>query len=269
MDRLPVSAFRRQKSELRDVALNVELSCLLLNARSVCNKLNELLLVIDESKSKIILISETWLHEEFTDSMLSMKGRFNVYRKDRIGKRGGGVCALVCCDLDSAVVCIPDRYAILDVVAFDLSFPSCTYRIITGYRPPEYDKIADKYAQEFCECIKLLTATKHTCILAGDLNLPLMQWENYVCPGDKVNAVFAETFQMLGFSQFVLTPTRGDRILDVILILLCLTVICCLRLEVVTMTLFFLNYYNPCVLWRSVNMRQLFIMTLVRLTTLE
>ena len=58
--------------------------CLLLNVRSNRNK-------IDESQAQaLIALTETWLDVNFEDKELGLEG-YNIFRKDRQGKRGGGV----------------------------------------------------------------------------------------------------------------------------------------------------------------------------------
>ena len=65
-------------------------SFLLLNAWSLL-KLDELTALLSTYPVDLIAITEAWLHEEIDDSLLLVNG-FNIFRKDRIGRRGGGVC---------------------------------------------------------------------------------------------------------------------------------------------------------------------------------
>ena len=58
-----------------------------LNARSIINKKNELNIMVDDIKPHIIGITESWAK---TDSELGLEG-YVMFRKDRIGRRGGGV----------------------------------------------------------------------------------------------------------------------------------------------------------------------------------
>lgn len=193
------------------------LNCLLINARSICNKLDLLPATIDECNAKIILLTETWLTSDYPDSFFSFQDRYKVYRKDRDSRIGGGVCALVSCDLPSVSVCIPRDYDKVEVVAFDLLLNSVKFRIIVGYRPPTSEYSTELYAEQFCQCLHVLTSVPYTSIVTGDFNLPFMQWENYNCPNDKINLFFAELFQTAGFIQFVKKPTRLCNILDVVL----------------------------------------------------
>ena len=61
-----------------------------LNARSIINKKNELDIMVDEIKPHIIGITESWANNDITDAELGLEG-YVMFRKDRMGRRGGGV----------------------------------------------------------------------------------------------------------------------------------------------------------------------------------
>jgi len=42
-----------------------------------------------------VFITESWLNADITDALIDPRVLYSVIRKDRIGTRGGGVCALV------------------------------------------------------------------------------------------------------------------------------------------------------------------------------
>ena len=67
-----------------------EIKCVCLNARSIINKKNELNIMVDEIKPHIIGITESWANNDITDAELGLEG-YVMFRKDRIGRRGGGV----------------------------------------------------------------------------------------------------------------------------------------------------------------------------------
>ena len=73
------------------------LSSLLINARSLKNKIADLhyLLYGENNNYDIISFCETWLNNTVSDSMLDPHNRFNVFRCDRVGKGGGGVCVFI------------------------------------------------------------------------------------------------------------------------------------------------------------------------------
>ena len=67
------------------------LSCWYTNATSLNNKFDDLLIEVECKKPKLIMICETWWTEA---SVTNIKG-CSIYRKDRIGKRSGGVCIFI------------------------------------------------------------------------------------------------------------------------------------------------------------------------------
>ena len=67
-----------------------EIKCVRLNARSIINKKDELNIMVDDIKPHIIGISESWANNDITDAELGLEG-YAMFRKDRMGRRGGGV----------------------------------------------------------------------------------------------------------------------------------------------------------------------------------
>ena len=67
-----------------------EIECVCLNAWSIINKKNELNIMVNDIKPHIIGITESWANNDITDAELGLEG-YVMFRKDRIGRRGGGV----------------------------------------------------------------------------------------------------------------------------------------------------------------------------------
>ena len=67
-----------------------EIKCVCLNARSIINKKTELNIMVDDIKPHIIGITESWANKDITNAELGLDG-YVMFRKDRIGRRGGGV----------------------------------------------------------------------------------------------------------------------------------------------------------------------------------
>ena len=68
--------------------------CVCLNARSIVNKKNELKIMVEDIDPHIIGITESWANIDITDAELGLTG-YVMFRKDRIGRRGGGVILYV------------------------------------------------------------------------------------------------------------------------------------------------------------------------------
>ena len=54
------------------------------------NKKSELNIMVNDSDPHIIGITEYWANKDITDAELGLEG-YVMYRKDRMGRRGGGV----------------------------------------------------------------------------------------------------------------------------------------------------------------------------------
>ena len=73
---------------------NAGLKCVSLNARSIMNKKSELNIMVNDSDPHIIGITESWANKDITDAELGLEG-YVMFRKDRMGRRGGGVLLYV------------------------------------------------------------------------------------------------------------------------------------------------------------------------------
>ena len=73
---------------------NAGLKCVRLNARSIINKKSELNIIVHDSDPHIIGITEYWANKDITDAELGLEG-YVLFRKDRMGRRGGGVLLYV------------------------------------------------------------------------------------------------------------------------------------------------------------------------------
>ena len=72
----------------------VEIKSVCMNARSIINKKTELNNMVDDIKPHIIGITESWANDDITDAQLGLEG-YVMFRKDRIGRRGGGVLLFI------------------------------------------------------------------------------------------------------------------------------------------------------------------------------
>jgi len=69
--------------------------CVLLNARSLKNKLCDLnhLLPVEYFA---VSITDSWLNSSVTNAMIDVSGRYNVHQNDRLTRQGGGVPGVLC-----------------------------------------------------------------------------------------------------------------------------------------------------------------------------
>ena len=75
---------------------HTELSICFTNIRSILRKRTELCSYLDNHESDILVLTETWLHDEIrNDEILADLNNYAIYRKDRNERRGGGVLIAV------------------------------------------------------------------------------------------------------------------------------------------------------------------------------
>ena len=80
---------RRSKKIQRNTSKS-GIKCVCLDARSIINKKTELNIMVDDIKPHIIGITESLANNDITDAELGLEG-YVMFRKDRMGRRGGGV----------------------------------------------------------------------------------------------------------------------------------------------------------------------------------
>ena len=186
----------------------------LFNARSIKNKLPELHQLIYSSPLQFVFFTESWLNDDVTSSMLDPDGQFHVFRRDRHGRSGGGVCALI----SKSIKCFQiDQFLSNDnqceFLCIDVEFNSATkYRFIVVYSSPHscFKNRADlmSHTQSFLQLIENLSDKNFTIVIVGDFNLPRIDWKSFDCANDGVHDVVFNHLSELGFIQFVDQPTR-------------------------------------------------------------
>ena len=152
--------------------------CICLNARSIVNKKNELNIMIEDIDPHIIGITESWANIDITDAELGLTG-YVMFRKDRIGRRGGGVIL----------------YVKESIQAYEIKLE----------READCDE---------AEAIK--EVSKGECIIMGDFNHGHIQWNSLESTGIE-DQQFLFLIQDSFLTQHVLEPTRGENVLDIVL----------------------------------------------------
>nr|VZI06190.1 unnamed protein product [Spirometra erinaceieuropaei] len=119
-----------------------KLRCLYTNAQSLISKLDELKLCLVELSPDVLAVTETWLSGNISDNEVAQPG-YQIYRRDREHRQGGGI-----------VVYVNDGLAVSDnTTKFACSTEAIWLTIkatgspcldvLTVYRPPRTDRIAD------------------------------------------------------------------------------------------------------------------------------
>ena len=182
------------------------------NARSVRNKLDDLKGLLACEVIHIIGITESWTSDEDLATFLNING-FLLFRKDRIGKRGGGVLIYVHEDITCSELILENKLQGIEALWIRLNNSKGNVLTIGNiYRPPSCMQDHD---------VSLFSAIYEVCqgsgdiVLMGDFNFPAIDWENNVA-NDGKGSDFLELTQDCFLGQMVHDHTREDALLDLV-----------------------------------------------------
>jgi hypothetical protein len=184
--------------------------CVTFNARSICNKLSELHLLLSENPG-LVCITETWLNPSITNNLLTDNFNYSVYRRDRPDRHGGGVCILINNDIfDSCAVNIPASYNHLELIAVNILNLPYKCRLVAIYRQPTCDSDISGClnCQDISDCIDHLYCNNTAMIICGDFNLPSYDTQSQSHNDFSCSHILSEIFSNYAFTQYVTEPTR-------------------------------------------------------------
>ena len=195
---------------------NHTLNIAILNSQSLVNKKAILGAFIFNHDPDIIIISETWLSSDISTAEIFPSG-YNVFRRDRQGGHGGVLLAtrtsLICHELTF-------NFSI-EAVSCKLTLKNNQSLIVCSvYRPPDRNL---ESMESLCQLFESLCSTHpdSPIWIAGDMNLPNIDWESFCITNSSYPANLCEILINFtlehGFTQVVNSPTRGKNILDIFL----------------------------------------------------
>lgn len=192
---------------------NSVIRCKYFNARSICNKLPDLDVLIKIGQYDLIAVTETWLHDAVPNSLIHPDTDYAIVRKDRIQSKGGGVILLIKADLRFVELNVTNSGCDqLEAVAVDLFIPT-KHRVACVYRSPNNDigyiDLLVKFLKDICEVAWPVT-------IVGDFNLPNVDWKSYAWPNNPVYDAFMNCVTESALQQLVSFPTRGNNFLDLV-----------------------------------------------------
>ena len=179
------------------------MKCMLINCRSVKNKVADIAAITDEHKPDIILGNESWLTPDIGNNEI-FPIDYNVFRKDRItNTHGGGVFQAV--KKDIIITERADLNTNCEIIWTQCKLAERKFRCVlfgSYYRT----NASDMRSLEELEASYLKIGDnihKNNVIIAGDFNAPDIDWQN---PVDSNRLV--ELIDDHDFSQLVHEPTR-------------------------------------------------------------
>ncbi|GAB0199842.1 hypothetical protein GRJ2_002449600 [Grus japonensis] len=159
----------------------------------------------------IIGISETWW-EESCDWCAVMDG-YRLFRRDRQGRRGGGVALYVTEGLDCTELSVGNSTVESLWVRFKGQANKGDVIVGVYYRPPSQDNaINELFFNELRE------ASRSTAlVLMGDFNLPDVNWEHHTADTSRSRS-FLKHLDDNFLVQLLKEPTRKGALLDLLLV---------------------------------------------------
>ena len=148
-----------------------EIKCVCLNARSKIKNKNELNIMVDEIKPHIIGITESWANNDITDAELGLEG-YVMFRKDRIGRRGGGVLLYIKETIPAYEVQLKEEGDCNVAIWCILVTEHTTVTIGVVYRCPNITKQNNEKLHN-----AISEVSKGDCIIMGDFNHGNIKWD--------------------------------------------------------------------------------------------
>ena len=181
-----------------------------LNARSIINKKTELNIMVDDIKPHIIGITESWANNYITDAELGLEG-YVMFRKDRMGRRGGGVLLYIKESIPAYEVQLQEEADCKEALWCNLVTGHTAITIGVVYRCPN---ITIQNIEKIHKAIS--EVSKGDCIIMGDFNHGNIKWDSQQSTGvedQKLLCLVQDNF----LTQHVLEPTRAARVLYIVL----------------------------------------------------
>ena len=155
--------------------------CVCLNARSVVNKKNELNIMVEEIDPHIIGITESWANTDITDVELGLTG-YVMFRRDRIGRRGGGVILYVKESIQAYEIKLESEADYDEAVWCKIVSGNKKLTIGLVYRSPNINEEDNTKIQNVIKEV-----SKGECIIMGDFNHGHIQWKSLKSTGVRTN----------------------------------------------------------------------------------
>ena len=155
-----------------------DIKCVCLDARSILkNRKNELDIMVEEIKPHIIGITESWANNDITDAELGLEG-YVMFRKDRMGRRGGGVLLYIKVTIPAYEVQLQEEADCNEAIWCKLVTGYTTVTIGVVYRCPNITKQNNEKIH-----IAISEVSKGDCIIMGDFNHGNIKWDTLQSTG--------------------------------------------------------------------------------------
>ncbi|PKU49676.1 mitochondrial fission process protein 1 [Limosa lapponica baueri] len=191
--------------------LGAQLKCIYTNARSMGNKQEQLEAIVQQENYDIVAITETWWDDLHNWSTAA--NGYQLFRRDRQGRRGGGVALYVRDRLECLEV--NNGNGSVECLWVRLKGKANKADIMVGvyYRPPNQDiEVNETFYQQLEKLLQSLPL-----VLVGDFKFPDVCWK-YNTAEREQSLMFLECVEDNFLTQLVSEPTRESALLDLLLV---------------------------------------------------
>lgn len=182
-----------------------------MNARSLVNKFDEFLVMVESTKPGIVAVTETWLHSDIADAEVTIPG-YSAFRADRVRRRGGGCILYVHNTINARETKICQEQTLIENV-WCVVMRSDGSQTLFGvvYNPPGTAGVDE---QNLCKVFQEAYRQYTHVIICGDFNYPNIDWSADSCTGGGEH--FLDVVNDCFLTQHVEEATRDDNILDLV-----------------------------------------------------
>ncbi|RMC01239.1 hypothetical protein DUI87_22188 [Hirundo rustica rustica] len=183
------------------------MKCPYTNARSVGNKQEDLEAMVQQQSCDVVAIRGTWWDE--SRGWSTARDGYKLFRRDRKGRRGGGVALYIKKALDTISI----NEDGVERLWVRIKGKANKADVLLGvcYRPPSQEEEVDNLLYKQLKNVSGWSAR----VLVGDFNLPDICWELHTAErrqSRKFLACMEDNF----LSRLVGEPTRGRTIFDLL-----------------------------------------------------
>jgi hypothetical protein len=161
----------------------------------------------------VVCVNETWLNENISNSEI-LNSDYNIFRKDRVGRNGGGVLVAIKSSSFSSVkefVSNLDDIKELEIVSATVKTTSNQNILFSScYRPPDAQRTWTSILNTFLDQFK-------NVVISGDFNLPNISWDATLNASGANEVNFVDILDDHYFTQVNTIPTRANKILDLVI----------------------------------------------------
>ena len=194
------------------------------NVNAIGTKLDEFKLTVDKLKPDFILLTETWIRPDTSDSLYALTG-YEMFRNDRENQRGGGVCIYAKNTIagHNVQLYVNNKYTMppsTNSIWINASIGGTRLLLGCVYKPGGIP-VADEESLNAA----IANALNEDCVtfVFGDFNHPEINWQSLTLEHPNVSAQnFLTAYTGWNASQLVNFPTRyrgmQSSLLDLILL---------------------------------------------------